>query len=667
MQALRRTTPFIAQPRELDAERVILVDRVEAKLSAAENPAFTRRLRAALALGPQSSSVGSEEAERLVGAHYAACLEHVFAHPLWARLRSGGAPAAVLAYLVETRHYLAAAPYRMAPGIGPALSVTEPVRLAAHHVVEEADHDVYFEKALVSLGCPPDLIREARPGPVTAEWIQVMRAVSELGPVPAALCSGLLESTAADTSAVARWHELLAETGQLPRPAVDAIFEHVATDLGLGHGANWRKCLRAVAVITTDDLAAGMNAVSVVAEMIVRWLDSLVEGLSAQIVTLMRSGTVEIPGQANRLAPELDGSPVWPAEVLDTMTRGGARSGGSARRAGVAQVIAVAYAFGGRAVAVDPDPDPARSADADADASTGDAAGFAQPGIPPDRVRAAASFARRVAATAPAEQAADGRDTPAATTPGPRTSRDLEEMVTGWMRAIDGHRLWREMVARPDLPLVYGWLAENYHYIGSIWQHTGAAVASCSDPVVRGWLVRHLTEEFHHATLLARGLDDVARRRFDGLLVASTRPLPTTVAFTGALRGLAARDWKAYLLALAFLQLSLRVDDAGGPDARHEAFYGAVANAGPDVRPLLAAMRMHDHEDTRLGHGGDTRELLTLLADRHALPADSVASAALVAQLSWSFLDGIWSHYRWGSAAVMQRVGWHAAAPDPAR
>ncbi|MGF7233366.1 MAG: hypothetical protein ACQSGP_00190 [Frankia sp.] len=658
MQALRRTTPFIAQPRELDVERVILVDRVEAKLTAAENPAFTGRLRASLALGPRSTAIGAAEAERLVGAHYEACLEHVFGHPLWGRLRSDGAPAALLAYLLETRHYLAAAPYRMAPGIGPTLSVTEPVRLAAHHVVEEAEHDVYFEKALVSLGCAPDLIRAARPSPVTVEWIQVMRAVSELGPVPAALCSGLLESTAADTSAVARWHEMLAETGQLARPAVDAIFEHVATDLGLGHGANWRTCLRAVAVITADDLAAGLNAVSVVAEMIARWLDSVLGGWSASVVELMRAGPVEVPSPVTNLAGELDGLPVWPAEVLDRMTRGADPGDGSATGAGVARVIAAAYAFGGRAVAVDQEPGPS------GDPGAGTTA-------PRDLVSAAAAFTRRVTAAfgpavtrGPWPPAAHKNQDGAAFGLSGYPPADLAELVTGWMRAIDGHRLWRAMIERPDLPLVYGWLAENYHYIASIWQHTGAAVASCSDPQIRAWLVRHLTEEFHHATLLGRGLDDVAARRFDGLLVASTRPLPTTVAFTGALRGLAQRDWRAYVLGLAFLQLSLRVEAGGAPDPRHEAFYRAVATAGPDVGTLLDGMRRHDHEDTRLGHGDDTRDLLTLLAERQVLTADSIASAALVAQLSWSFLDGIWSHYRWGPAAVVQRMGWHVTEPD---
>jgi hypothetical protein len=203
-------------------------------------------------------------------------------------------------------------------------------------------------------------------------------------------------------------------------------------------------------------------------------------------------------------------------------------------------------------------------------------------------------------------------------------------------------------------------MVENYHYIAGIWQHAGAAVAACPDPVIRGELVRHLIEEFNHGEMLARGIT-----RADGgahhLAPAQMRPLPTTVAFVGTLRELAQRDWKGYLLGLAFLQLSLST--AGGAvDARHEQFYQAMFERLPVAEKLVAAMRRHDAEDTRLGHSGDTRELLRLLATRHPLTRESVAAAALVPQLAWSFLDGIACHYRHGDAAVLQRAGWHTSA-----
>jgi hypothetical protein len=73
-------------------------------------------------------------------------------------------------------------------------------------------------------------------------------------------------------------------------------------------------------------------------------------------------------------------------------------------------------------------------------------------------------------------------------------------------------------------------------------------------------------------------------------------------------------------------------------------------------------MREHDGEDSELGHADDTHRLLGLLVDRHNLDDISLEAAALVPQLSWSFLDGIRCHYSQGDAAVIQRLGWHLHA-----
>jgi hypothetical protein len=227
------------------------------------------------------------------------------------------------------------------------------------------------------------------------------------------------------------------------------------------------------------------------------------------------------------------------------------------------------------------------------------------------------------------------------------------------MTTIDGHRLWSELLERPTVALAFGWQLENLHYIAAIWQHNGAAVAACPDPVIRERLVHHLIEEFNHAKLFRRGLATTAQERYPSLRLDDARPLPTTVAFTGALRGLAQRDWKAYVLAMSYLQLSLQVG-SGGLHDRHEGFYATLLEKLPEARPLVDGMRRHDAEDSGLGHADDIQEMLTLLAERHPVGHESIAGAALIAQLTWSFLDGIRSHYSVGDAAVVARMGWHA-------
>ncbi|GGM67229.1 hypothetical protein GCM10012275_42190 [Longimycelium tulufanense] len=591
----------------LSEEYSLLVDNTEVALSAADDPRLAGTLARPINLGRADRCLPAAEVEAIVEAQYEACLEFIYGHPVWQRFRDAEGQEALYSYLLESRHYLAAAPFRMASGITDAFRPSELVRLQAHHVVEEADHDRFFENGLAELGCPRDLVREARPSPVTVEWIHLMRTVAAYGPLAAAICSGLLEFTAGDKAAVTGWHEHLVERGMLPAEAVRAIFEHVETDLGLGHGSNWRDAIHAAKVVPVAELADWLNAATLVAEMIVRWLDTFESGLAGDLVTTLPR--LRLAGAARRYGGETDGLPVWPAEVYRSFAHGPL-----SEKPGVRRSLAVAYAFSGKVV--------------DAD-STGIA-------------ETAKNFVARAA------RDLDRGD----------SAEELEKIVDGWLTAIDGHQLWSELSQRTTFPLVYGWMVENYHYVAGIWQHAGAALSACPDPVVRAELVRHLTEEFDHGSMFRNGIETGRGDRYQDLPVAAMRPLPTTVAFLGTLRELSQRDWKGYVLALAFLQRSLGTSEHGLGE-RHEGFYRVLFGALPECMPVVAAMRQHDLEDTKLGHGDDSHELLTLLTDRYEVGPESVAAAAIVPQLAWSFLDGIWRHYRHGDAAVLQRVGWH--------
>jgi pyrroloquinoline quinone (PQQ) biosynthesis protein C len=606
---LRRTVPQVARSTTADRP-VLLLDIVEADPAALGNPALFDKISASLSLGAPDRCYSATEAAQIVEHQYEACLEYIYSHPAWARIRGAGDERFVRAYLWETRHYLAAAPFRMATGVGAGPRPARLLQLQARHVVEEADHDVFFENALAELGCDRELVRAARPAPATVEWVHLMRTVAETGPLAAAICSGLLEFTAGNRDSVVGWHEHLAASGQLGRASVDAIFEHVKTDLGLGHGANWRHALDAAVLVTATDLADILNDVTTVAEMIVRWIDALGRGPQGDLAG--RVPELQAKAAPRRLGGESDGLPVWPAEIYDFVTHGADR-GSTALRVSVAE----AYAF-----------------------SPGDHAELTGPAVTGSPESAAADLTSRL--TTPAEV--------------PPTGAGLEKLVRGWLNAVDGHRLWTEMTERPTYPLVYGWMVENHHYVAGIWQHCGAGVAACSDPRLRLELVHHLEEEFEHGEMFRKGIEQV-RTRYANLPVTQMRPLPTTRALVGALRGLGQRDWKAYVLAVAFLQLTLGVDEAGVIQ-RHSKFYDTVTERLPAAGPLLAVMRKHDAEDGELGHADDVGTMLELLS-KHHLDLDTIASAALIPQLTWSFLDGVREHYSSGDAGVLQRIGWH--------
>ena len=549
------------------------------------------RLAKLLDLSSIAAHFDAAVAAEIVGEQLEACLDHVFSHPIWSRFRDGDAAQVANAYLLETHHYLAAAPSRMAPGAAGAGLDRPALPLLAEHVVEEIGHEGFFARALGAIGCDPDAVRHARPLPATTEWIHLMRSVASRGPIAAAICSGLLESSALDRDNVRQWHDLLVERGILPPTAVEAILGHLNVDEELGHGENWREVLRKESPIATRELADALNAAATVAEMIVRWLDALTDGDSGHVPGFLRTPLPE----SDVLDPTFAGLPVWPATVLARISHAGDLPDGATR------ALAAAYHL--------------------PDSSARDL---------PELV--AAADLRTLA-----HEAFD-----------PSSAAGLESTARTWLSAIEGHQLWSAMQSADAGPLVTGWLLENYWYLRASPQHVCAAISACTDPSVRAILVAHLAEEADHHEILSRGL------REGGLPLnpEKTRPLPTTVAFVGALSDMGRTDWRAYCLALVFLQLSL------SSDPRHEQFYAEVVRRTPQAAPLTAAMRRHDRIDDGLGHEDQMQRLLQSVVDAPGGIAPlSVYRAAVVPQLAWGFLDGIVQHYR-GKATLIQRVAW---------
>jgi len=229
---------------------------------------------------------------------------------------------------------------------------------------------------------------------------------------------------------------------------------------------------------------------------------------------------------------------------------------------------------------------------------------------------------------------------------------DLQALLKAWLRAIDGHRLWSELLDSSSPALIYGWVLENYFYFSSAARHVSAAVASCPDPHIRNELVRHLQEETDHADLLREGLTD-GSESVSIVPVDLCRPLPTTLTFIGYLREIASSDWKAYCLALAYIQLSLCPQEV-----KYQSFFESLGARAPEASRMWRGILAHDEADRALGHGKDSQTLLTMLYQRHSIELPCIKRAATLASLSWSFLDGIRCHYRNGPISLFQRLGW---------
>ncbi len=596
--ALRRTTPFLYRFPNVERPHFV-VDGMGLPAGSPPTTAFAKRLSETLDLTSIGVSLSSGLAEAVVREQYETGLEFMFTHPVWAAFREGQGQSSALAYVLETRHYLHAAPWRMSPGPAGSHLDDELAEHLAEHVGEEADHAIFFEDALAAYGCSVPVVQASRPAPTTLEWIYLMRTFGARDPVMAALVSGLMEMSAADHDVVKGWHERIIERGVLPREVVTAMRRHVDLDIELGHGSNWLETLQMERDLPTKHLARCLNAISTVAEVIVRWTDSLSTGLSATAIELMRGGEgpVEAPS-ASPLDVIVCPDVVWPAPILHDITHG--TDGDDGYKA----VLASAYFL---------------------------------PATPKGRT------------TSPVHVEAERLRSRVGQRVSVTSGSSLKAVVKTWLASVDGHQLWDQLQNDDNFALVYGWLIENYHYLAASPRHVCAGIATCPDVVMRASLVKHLQEEAGHHKLIGDAL--TAART--GVPLARSRPLATTEAFIGYLRELAEVDWKAYCLGLGFLQFSFEPKEP-----RHKEFYDAVVKATPSSRDILRGIQRHDELDASLGHDGDMCDLMDLLAARHDVGEESLRRAAQLPALTWSFLDGIRTHYSAGPSAIAQRIGW---------
>lgn len=602
-QTFSRSVPFLLHAGFSDGQPRIMLDQALVKTSDKIDPHFAAKVVESLNLSSVAEVLPGPVCAQLIEEQYQVCLEHIYSHPVWAAFRAGERKDAVLAYLLETRHYLHAAASRMAPGVASGWRDGPLLRLLASHVVEEADHAKFYDESLNAIGCPPELIGALRPSPITLEWICLMRSLAARDPLIAGVCSGLMESSAADHANVEGWHHMLVKNGLLPKPAVDAIYQHVSTDIELGHGQNWVEALELTAPLTAEQLRDCLNSVCAVSEMLYRWLSQLLDGVSGSLVRYIASGEVPTSVEQSIIDPVFAGTPVWPAEITHSVCHG------SALGEGARTVLGLAYHL---------------------------------------------PYGAQVGDGAVGEASRSLRDNSACETKSVSSLEDLKGLLNSWLRTIDGHRLWKELLDSPNQSLIYGWVLENYFYFGSAARHISAAVASCPDARIRAELVLHLEEEVDHADLLKEGLADGSEWT-SVVPLDICRPLPTTLAFIGYLRELASLDWKAYCLALVYIQISLTPHDK-----KYKSFFESLRTGSPEASRIWRGVLAHDLADEALGHNEDSYRLLTLLYQRHSLEPATIQRAATIASLGWSYLDGIRCHYRNGPMSVFQRLGWSA-------
>jgi pyrroloquinoline quinone (PQQ) biosynthesis protein C len=548
-------------------------------------------------------SVPKEVAVNLISEQYDVCLNYIFSNPIWEKIREGKGREILLAYIIENRHYLFAASSRMSAGIGLHAEIKPYSFILSEHLIEEADHSIFFEDALEVMGCDKKLIYCTKPSPITIEWIYLMRTLGSKHPLVSAACSGLMESSAKNQEVVKNWHKMLMDSGIISSEAVKKFYRHVELDIELGHGSCWEEAILSSESISTELLKDCLNSITIVADHLYRWFASLDSGLSGLFVELLADlkNTEKDKSIPISIDNYFDGYPIFSSEIIHNVCYGNMTNSRN-----VSEVISLGY--------------------------------YLVPKV--DNLESNRNFDLPEAAKEVISKTQIGKIH--------YPNKNLFSVINSWMVSINGHKLWTLMLEQPTVNLIYGYIFENYHYLNSSVSHTSSAIYACTNYEVRTSLIKHLEEEEKHSEILNKALKEYEQ---DFLSYKILRPLPTTILFTGFLKELALTDWKAYCIAIAFLQLTIEPNSS-----KHENFYSSVIAKNPVIASLLLSIKQHDILDTELSHTDDIKDLLVTL-ERIGVEESSLRRASQICTLTWSFLDGIRDYYK-NNNSVNTRIGW---------
>jgi len=84
---LRRTVPFLANSTQNDTFPILLVDKVEIQTSTVKQE-IKCKIADSLTITRNNQLFSADQAIKLVEQQYDACLEFIFSHPFWLKLRT---------------------------------------------------------------------------------------------------------------------------------------------------------------------------------------------------------------------------------------------------------------------------------------------------------------------------------------------------------------------------------------------------------------------------------------------------------------------------------------------------------------------------------------------------------------------------------------------------
>ena len=173
-------------------------------------------------------------------------LTQSFDHPFWERMTSGkGSKRLFSGWMIELYHYTLNANRHMS--LSCAHTRVKPLKaMRAKHYAEEWNHYHYFSKSLRALGFSNAEINNSVPLPMTLALSNFMRQAAREDILAYSICSAVLEGTTVDRGTYNPYYEKCVELYEIPRTAIQPIYDHLDLDIKYGHSDLFLEMLQKV-------------------------------------------------------------------------------------------------------------------------------------------------------------------------------------------------------------------------------------------------------------------------------------------------------------------------------------------------------------------------------------------------------------------------------------
>jgi pyrroloquinoline quinone (PQQ) biosynthesis protein C len=226
-----------------------------------------------------------------------------------------------------------------------------------------------------------------------------------------------------------------------------------------------------------------------------------------------------------------------------------------------------------------------------------------------------------------------------ATITGPELHQHFQKILPSWLAEAFSHPFWDRMTeGRGSKRLFTGWLIELYHYTKNANRHMPLSCAHTREKPVKLLRAKHYAEEWNHyhyftKALKALGISDKA--------VATSVPLPMTLALSNFMRQAAREDILAYSICSAVLEGTTTDRKTYNPyyDACARQ-YGLPAEA---IRPIYAHLDL----DVQYQHSDLFHEILETVTRIPAARAARIFDYGhQLAEHIWLWTDDIEKYYQ---------------------